>query len=407
MQKLTVAMLVSISIAGIFVALQLTDESEAQDATTLGVLQKAPKKGVIRENGTIDSALNIPIVNKIPGTTTILSLARNGSVVQKGDVLFELDDSGLRQQLQEQQIKVVTAQANSAEAEQNLKLHLLESETTLIDARTALEVAEKSQAGVLGEGGELDLRERELNRELKLLKNKIKMIENRPKTQVEPEQLVLQYELMLVDLRTQLETVQEQLEHHKQHVRPLAAAKHEGEVKIAASDLKRQTAVSEFQTAQLKAALEAARLPIDIEQQRLQDLEQSLENCRVVAPRDGMIVYANPSSRRTPVVVIKEGLPLRERQKVMTLVDPENRIATMYVHESRLAQLKVGQSTTIGVDALPNQTFSGRITSIADSPDRSRWPRNEKRYEVVVEIEKPQPELKPGLSCNVEIDVSE
>jgi hypothetical protein len=91
----------------------------------------------------------------------------------------------------------------------------------------------------------------------------------------------------------------------------------------------------------------------------------------------------------------------------MTLVDPENRIVTMYVHESRLSDLKVGQSAKIRVDALPGRVFSGALTNIADTPDRSRWPRNEKRYEVVVEIEKPQPELKPGLSCNVEIDVSE
>ena len=85
-----------ISAAGFLATFQFSVQSNAQDATALGAQQKTPEEGVFRENGTIDGAFSIPIVNKLPGTTRILSLVPNGSVVQKGDLLFELDDSSLQ-----------------------------------------------------------------------------------------------------------------------------------------------------------------------------------------------------------------------------------------------------------------------------------------------------------------------
>jgi HlyD family secretion protein len=407
MRKLTIATAVSIAAAGIFAALQLTEQSDAQDPTVAKAAQNAPDKGVVEGKGTIDSAFSVPLVNKVPGTTTILWLVPNGSAVQKGDDLFELDDSSLREQMQVQQIKMMQAQATAAQAEEKLKLHALEMENSLIAAKASLEVAEKSQASVVGEGGELDLKQRELNRELKLLQDKIELIENRPKNQLEADHIALQYELTLLDLRNQLKTVQEQLQHLNDHVRPLAAARHDGEVKIAETHFKRQQAVGEFQTAQLKAGLEAARRPIEVEQQRLEELEQSVENCRVVAPRDGTVVYANSGTRRSQVVAIAEGVTLRERQKVMTLYDPENRLVRMRVHKSQLDDLKVGQSAKVRVDAFPDRVFSGTVVVISDSPERNRFPSDGELYSVVINVEKPQPELKPGMTCDVTVDVGE
>jgi len=406
MRKLTIATVVSISFAGIVATLQFNGQSQAQEASAQGVAQKAAEKGVIRESGTIESALSIPLVNKLPGTTTILWLVHDGAAVKKGDVLFELDDSVLQEQLQQQKIKLMQARASAAQAEESLKLHILETEDSLTAAKTSLDVAARSSESVLGEGGELDLKQKELERKLKLLKTKIEMIENRPKNQLEADHIALQYKLTLLDLRNQVDIVQEQLLHHGRHVRPLAVTKHEGEVRIATRHFNRQKAAGEYRTEQLKAAVESARLPFEIEQQHLQEIEESLENCRIVAPRDGTVVYANSSARRTPVTVIGEGVSLRERQRVMTLIDPENRLATLYVHASRLDDLKTGQAATIRVDALADRVISGTVAEIAESPARIRFPAGDERYAVVINIDKPQPELKPGMTCQVEIDVN-
>ena len=91
----------------------------------------------------------------------------------------------------------------------------------------------------------------------------------------------------------------------------------------------------------------------------------------------------------------------------MTLVDPEHRLATLRMHKSQLSDLKVGQPAKIRVDALPGQVFSGTVTEIADSPERIRFPSDAELYSVTINIEKPQPELKPGMTCDVTIDVSE
>jgi len=84
---------------------------------------------------------------------------------------------------------------------------------------------------------------------------------------------------------------------------------------------------------------------------------------------------------------------------------------TVYVPEDRYGQLFLGQTYPVSVDSFPDQTFTGRITHIADQAEFT--PRNVQTvqgrkktvYAVRLTIENPDFALKPGMPADVRLAV--
>src|SRR5262249_50695716 len=74
--------------------------------------------------------------------TIIKWVIDNGAIVERGQVLVELDDSGLREQLQERKVFLEQARAALAFAEENEKIVASQNESDIQAARVAVELAE-------------------------------------------------------------------------------------------------------------------------------------------------------------------------------------------------------------------------------------------------------------------------
>ena len=56
----------------------------------------------------------------------------------------------------------------------------------------------------------------------------------------------------------------------------------------------------------------------------LQEIEEQIAKCTILAPQDGQVVYANESDRRgNSEVIIEPGVAVRERQVIVRLPNPE------------------------------------------------------------------------------------
>src|SRR5262249_606036 len=60
--------------------------------------------GAIIERGVVETSQNVDVFSQVEGRTTILSILRDGTWVQKGQIVCELDSSALRDQLNKQSI---------------------------------------------------------------------------------------------------------------------------------------------------------------------------------------------------------------------------------------------------------------------------------------------------------------
>jgi multidrug resistance efflux pump len=145
----------------------------------------------------------------------------------------------------------------------------------------------------------------------------------------------------------------------------------------------------------------AARTAALSEQERqLEQIGQRLSACRIVAGRDGMVVYGPPPSPGE--TGLEPGAAVRERQLLGKIADPGKFRLRVLVNESRISRLRLGQAATIRFEALPERALAGQVTNVAIAPEPASWATS-KEYAVLVSLDDPPSELRFGMTAVVEI----
>jgi HlyD family secretion protein len=98
---------------------------------------------------------------------------------------------------------------------------------------------------------------------------------------------------------------------------------------------------------------------------------------------------------------------------IMTIADMSVITSEIKVDETDIVNIKVGQPAEITVDAIPNQTFHGHVTEIGNTAlvrstgvaasQSTTSSQEAKDFKVVIAIDNPPDEMRPGLSCTAKI----
>ncbi len=129
---------------------------------------------------------------------------------------------------------------------------------------------------------------------------------------------------------------------------------------------------------------------------RVAELDASLREAHLVAPADATV----------ETVSVRPGDLVPANQIVLTLLEPSQLWVKVYVPETDLSRLKIGQSATVTVDAL-NRTFTGYIQEIASAAEflpRNVQTRDDREHEVFgvkVHVDNPNDILKSGMAATV------
>ena len=154
----------------------------------------------------------------------------------------------------------------------------------------------------------------------------------------------------------------------------------------------------------------AKRATWELEISKARNLERQIAACDIKAPADGTIVYANDPTRvagRPPQ--IEEGATVRERQKIFRVIERNAPFrVNAWIHESQVHKLSRNMKAQIRVDAFPHETLDGTVLQIASRPDPRNFRGSDVNvYTTEVKIDHPLPGLRPGMTAQVEIMVSE
>jgi multidrug efflux pump subunit AcrA (membrane-fusion protein) len=153
-----------------------------------------------------------------------------------------------------------------------------------------------------------------------------------------------------------------------------------------------------------EANVEATQYTVELSRSREQDLERQVDNCRILAPVDGMVVYANEVDRRGDAsFVIEEGALIRDGQPIVRLPDPTRMQVRTKVNDSKINRLEAGDDCMIRVDTDPESPISGQVRQISTFPLPRRWYQAPIEYEVFVDITEPSELIRSGLRAKVEI----
>lgn len=367
-------------------------------------------------DGTIKPSDQVVISNTMEGRTTILSLVDEGTMVEKGDLLIELDASALEERLVEQQIRVQNDESDYIQARENLAVVKNQAQSDVEQAQLALEFARVDLEKY--EQGEYPAEVDEARARIAVSQEELRRAEERhewskvlfeekflSQTELQADALAAQKARLDLDLsRGKLELLREY--DYPRRIKELRA-----EVKRTSMALERIKRKAAADVVQAEASLKAKEAVLAQSRTRLEKIKTEISKTRIRAPQEGMVVYATSTkaSWRGSVEPLDEGQEVRERQELIYLPSSRAKAVETKIHESDLQQVQVGQKAIVRVDALPQETFTGIVTSIGVLPDAtSAWLNPDlKLFSVDISLAREHEQLRSGMNCAVEIIQSE
>ncbi len=138
------------------------------------------------------------------------------------------------------------------------------------------------------------------------------------------------------------------------------------------------------------------------EEANLESARHDLTKVRMVSPINGIVTRRNIELGETAVV----GTMNNAGTVLLTIADMSVIETEIEVDETDIPFIRVGQPARISIDALPNQTFQGRVTEVGNSPIQATGQAATGRatnFMVVVTIDGEVPNVRPGFTCTAEI----
>ena len=191
----------------------------------------------------------------------------------------------------------------------------------------------------------------------------------------------------------------------------LEQSKYESEAYQRKTQMIYQKSELQVQKVRRDYLLERNRLKIHVgrTQQRVNRLQNEIEGYQkaiaattIKTPEDGIVMFAKDWSGKT---YGKDSEINIWRPLIATLPDMSVVISETYVKEIDIAKIHLNDSVRITIDALPDQVFHGNVIKIATiGEDHKDF--DMKAFKIIIRFEKSDKELKPGMSSNNDIIVS-
>jgi HlyD family secretion protein len=133
----------------------------------------------------------------------------------------------------------------------------------------------------------------------------------------------------------------------------------------------------------------------------VQSARDTLRKTTFHAPIDGTVTQLNVE----PGEIVMVGTMNNPGTVILSVADLRRMKVEAEVDETDVASVRLGQTATVKVDALPDTTLTGRVVEIANSPKISELGTQEQQTNFVVDvmIDTPPPTLRPGMTADVEI----
>jgi HlyD family secretion protein len=161
-----------------------------------------------------------------------------------------------------------------------------------------------------------------------------------------------------------------------------------------------------------EADLRARTQDIETNEQRIKQEQAGLSTTRynlnqiiITAPMDGLVTRRSIEEGETAVV----GTMNNAGSVLLTIADMSVIEAEVEVDETEVPTVALHQEAKVTIDAVPDRTFKGRVTEIGNSPiqtntnTQSSGQRQATTFKVVITLEEPVPDIRPGFTCTAEI----
>ena len=414
--KLILAVVVS-TIVVAAAAVRFSGGGASDDDIPAFEVRRGPLTISIDASGTIKALDQVVITCKVKGEggVTVLTIVPEGAHVKEGDLLLTLDSSHFEDQLVAEEITLQNAETTLISAQESLAVGKNQAESDLEKAQLTLEFAEEDlkkyiEGDYLNEvtdaNAQIVVEVEAKQQAKKKLEGSLRLFEDKyiSETELKADELALsRADLKLTLARNKLQLLQAFT--YGRTIKQLESDVWQGEMALERAKRK---AIADVVL--LEAALLQAQGTLERQKDIVKKLEANITNTQIIAPADGMVVYATSQRQRfgssEPLDI---GQQVRERQELIHLPTSDKVKAEIKVHESSMQKVKVGLPVVVTVDALPEKIFTGRVAKIAMLPDAVMvWLNPDlKVYAAEIHLDVGGNGLRTGMSCRASIVVEE
>jgi RND family efflux transporter MFP subunit len=393
-------------------------------------VQRGELKISVIERGNLESQDNFEIYCGVEDVqrdgingTPILWIIPNGSSVSEGDLLVEIESTPMREELDEQILETEESRSAAIQAQSNYENQIVQNDTAKAEAELQVELATlELEMFVDPDSGTQRLAVDAIQRTIEDVNNEILAAKASMELQADDRRGIeslfrlgyanrnelrrselsyMQAEGKYAASLNKLQTQYAEMERTKEYERRMQILTLEGKLQTAKKSLEQTLRNNEAKLAQADAVLKARTESLKKDEERLARYQAQLEACKVYAPQAGMIAYATDRNDE-----IREGVPVRYRQHMLSIPSLSKMQVRTAVHESVLDQIDAGLKAKISVDAFPDRRYEGTVQSIAVLPEQDGWRGSDtKVYETVVTIDTEVSQIKPGMTAVCEIEI--
>ena len=389
----------------------------------IGKALRGDLTGVLTYAAPIQAKGEVSIVPRVSARVDQLNVDV-GSRVRLGDVLFELDHSGLDQQVLAAQAAQASAEARLAAlragpkpevlaaAQANLKaaqsrVNALQSQRDNADVAALDQRVRDAQAAVDRATNALQPDPQavaQADANANAAKAKLSQLQADPtKANDKPTMDAARAEVTRADAAAASARTpsgsQAALDNARRDLQDAQQAQLLARLSTTAFDLDQARALLEVADAQVKLAsapaspeeIKAAETTVEDAFAQAELARARLRDATITAPISGIVtdVKARVGSTVSPSALI------------LTLIPPDMQVVVQ-ADETQLAQLQVGQSANLSVESFPKEAFTGTVKGIAPVLD----PRT-RSVAVQIDVPDPQSKLKPGMFAQLAIQTGQ
>ncbi len=365
--------------------------------------------------GELEARRSVELRCLLEDPSSIIEVVPEGTFVRAGTVLLRLKSEDLKTELREEELRVLSSTADLVAAENGYEIQVSQNATRLEQSQVKLRLGELSlQQWLEGDHKqrvqdlELDLERAQidLDRTEKLFTRKEGLLAEGFLSTDELEQ----ERIRLVAARAALAKAQLALESYQTYERVRNLTQKQSDVDQARAEVDRVRRQNEIELVSRDANRINARRQLEMRQAEVADLLAQIANCEILAPTDGLVVYATSIDRgqrwgqsgQTPLQIGRQVMP---NESLIVLPDTSEMLAKVRVHESLAGRVRARQIVDIKIDALPGMVFTGVVESIGVLAEGSDWrDPNRREYTVRTSIQAPEGvELKPSMRADATI----
>jgi multidrug resistance efflux pump len=278
------------------------------------------------------------------GTLQIVTLARSGAQVHTGDVVLEFDPSQQEYNLGQNRSDLLQAEQEIVKAKADAAVQTAEDQTALLKAKYAVRRAE-----------------------LEVSKNEI---------------------VSTIDAQKNLLALDE-------------AKRAQTQLKL---DIQSHSASNQAALAISEEKRHKARLSMD-------QAEQNIKNMHITTPIDGLVVIHGNRDSTGGFFLNGMTLPdyhvgdqVNPGSSIAEIIDISHLEVSAQVGETDRINLKPEQTVEMKIDALPGESFSGKVQTVGGATSHEFWDDNaQRKFDVAVRLDRSDPRLRPGFAVRLNI----